>query len=118
MLYYTKEMFLTPECLVVNLKTKEECESFLCNCPVKSNCNINGVTKEAIAHFKNLLNRIGFEAFHFNAGIQTIPFGDLCIEYHWDEVFTVGSAKQYKEYGYKIASLQDFIQNNYLGVFK
>ncbi len=57
------------------------------------------------------LERLSFSSLHSNAGVQTIPYGELCVEFQLGKGFTVDRASEYEEFGCNVISLRDLIND-------
>lgn len=98
------EELLIPLGLAVEIKNNNDFITFL------SACRIRGINNDAIERAEI----IGFKQFHFDAGEQVIPYGELCLDYQIGKGFA--SEKRMlalKEYDY-IISANDFANNIYV----
>lgn len=81
---------------VVNVKTEEEFNRLVDFCNSRGLTNIEYLAKH------------GFKSLHRNAGIQTIPYGELCIEFRIsDGYFTGGARKPYEDYGCEVITVDE-----------
>ena len=51
-----------------------------------------------------------FTSLHMNAGMLSIPFGELCIEFQLSKGLTIGDKNGYLKWGREICSVEEFLQ--------
>lgn len=90
------ERFLLFE-VVVNIKNSTEYQEFVKRCV---ECRLKTI---------KYLSRFSFEELHKNGGIQTINYGDLCVEFQLGKGFTVSKSQEYINWGCEVISVEDFL---------
>ena len=83
---------------VINVKNQKEYEAFCDRCE-----------KMGLSPIKNF-RKISFLNLHMSAGMLKIPIGECCIEYQPYQGFTMGNIKSYRNYGLRIASVDEFLE--------